>query len=398
MSTRTPFPSFFRSGRFIAFMALLAGLPGLAMAAPDAAVHMEADTYRAANTYESMRSAGTQACAAACTEDQRCAAWTVTPPTFRLGPRCELKTSAGQSVSRPGYVSGLSGMTQPAPQTVAARPSAPATRQPASQAVAAGTLAGGRNDTAVRAYASQNTPAGAATGTVYEGPNGPVAMSGMRPAPVTMAQPASTSAGRPDPVQRTQIASSIARTETRSPAVSPPTAASAQTAAQPTVKRTVTRRVVAEEPPAMIARPAEGDAARYVTKPAPQPVSSTPRQPQTPTVSTRTVPSTAQTASATTVTPPTRAARAPLPSPKERGVPAYSVQRMGQFPGDYDATAGYVEGLPENAKVESVRANNPQRDRKDDDKSDSSDESWPEEYPDPLGGVIGSEPLGEPDN
>ncbi len=395
MSTRIPSPSFIRSGRFIAFMALLAGLPGLAMAAPDAAVQMEADTYRAANTYESMRSAGTQACAAACAGDQRCAAWTVTPPTFRLGPRCELKTSAGQSVSRPGYVSGLSGMTQPVPQTVAARPSAPATRQPASQAVAAGTLAGGRNETSARAYASRNAPAGAATGTVYEGPNGPVAMSGMRPAPVAIGQPATTSAGRPDPVQRTQIASSIARTETRSPAVSQPTTVSTQATAQPTVKRTVTRRIVAEDPPAMIARPAEGDAARYVTKPAPQAVSSTPRQPQTSAVSTRTVPSTARTAPAATVTPP---ARAPLPSPKERGVPAYSVQRMGQFPGDYDATAGYVEGLPENAKVESVRANNPPRDREDDDKSGSSDESWPEEYPDPLGGVIGSEPLGEPDN
>jgi hypothetical protein len=83
-----------------------------------------------------------------------------------------------------------------------------------------------------------------------------------------------------------------------------------------------------------------------------------------------------------------------LPSPLERDTSLYSVQRMGQFPGDHDATAGYVEGLPENAKVEAVPRSGdeePARSEKDNKSRDS--DNWSDEYPDPLGGPIGSEPL-----
>lgn len=380
----------------MALAALIAGLPGLAMAAPDLAVHMEPDTYRAANTYDSMRSAGTQACAAACAEDRRCAAWTVTPATFRLGPRCELKTSAGQGVSRPGYVSGLSGMTQPAVQTAATSQPMASSRPAVSQPASSSTLAGGRTDTSWWNNAGRTATASAAPGTVYEGPNGPVATSGMLPPPPAASQQASS-------VQRTQIASSVARTGMQPQTVSRPAELASPSSTQQSVKRTVTRRVVAEQPPASIARPQE-DAARYVTKPAerpaPQLASATPGQSPSTVVTTRTVPTTSQSAPSAAATAPARTSRDPLPNPRERGVPLYSVQRMGQFPGDYDATAGFVEGLPEDARVESVRANDPGSGRNDSSREsdDDDDESWPEEYPDPLGGPIGSEPLGGSEN
>lgn len=370
------------SGRWLAFIALLASMPGLAMAAPDVGVHMEPDTYRAAETYQSMRAAGTQACAAACADDRRCAAWTVTPPTFRLGPRCELKSSAGQSLSRPGYVSGLSGMSQPVTQTVTSAPRqvTPTRTTVASQPPRQSQLAGSRQSTASTGYAPINQPSSAQRGMVYEGPNGPVAMSGMLPPPVSP----------PQTVQRTVSMSQPA------PTTRPSTATPATSTSVP-VKRSVTRTVVASAPPTMIARPAE-DPARYATRPAErqpaQTVSAAPQQQQTSVAATRPAPSQARPAT-TQAQRPANATRSPLPRPRERGAPVYSVQRMGEFPGDYDATAGYVEGVPEDAKVESVRSNDPDRQSGNEtsSKSDNEDDSWPEEYPDPLGGPIGSEPL-----
>lgn len=362
------------SGRWLAFIALLASMPGLAMAAPDVGVHMEPDTYRAAETYQSMRAAGTQACAAACAEDRRCAAWTVTPPTFRLGPRCELKSSAGQSLARPGYVSGLSGMSQPVTQTVTSAPRqvTPARTTVASQPPRQSQLAGSSQSTASTAYAPVNQLSSAQRGMVYEGPNGPVAMSGMLPPPVSPPQTVQRTVSMSQPAQRAQT--------TRPSTATPATSTSVP------VKRSVTRTVVASAPPTMIARPAE-DPARYATRPTErqptQTVSTAPKQQQTSVVATRPTPR------------PSNATRSPLPRPRERGAPVYSVQRMGQFPGDYDATAGYVEGVPEDAKVESVRSNDTDRQSGDEtsSKSDNEDDSWPEEYPDPLGGPIGSEPL-----
>lgn len=72
---------------------------------------------------------------------------------------------------------------------------------------------------------------------------------------------------------------------------------------------------------------------------------------------------------------------------------------MGNMPGDAEAAAGYVDGLPANARVEPIARNNRERDRSSDDENGSDEEAgWPEgypEYPDPLGGPIGSTVMNE---
>ena len=115
----------YNTGRLSGLAALACVLSGLAaaditMAADNDGIPAETDTYRVGHTYQSMRSSGLQACAAACADDQRCTAWSITPPTFRIGPRCELKSSAGQSQPRAGYVSGLSADVVTAQQAAAA--------------------------------------------------------------------------------------------------------------------------------------------------------------------------------------------------------------------------------------------------------------------------------------
>ena len=125
-------------------------------------------------------------------------------------------------------------------------------------------------------------------------------------------------------------------------------------------------------------------------RPATQTVSATPGQ-SAARVETRPVPVT-RPAAPTPQQRPASPSREALPSPRQRNVPLYSVQRMGSFPGDYDATAGFPEGLPENARVEPIPRSADEGDE-DDTSSDDEDESWPEEYPDPLGGPIGRQPL-----
>ena len=86
------------------------------------------DTYFTSSTYASLRGTTPDACEAVCENDQRCEAWSLTPPTFRAGPRCELKASAGKSVLRVAAVSGVVRLqAQPQKQPVSVRqPALPA--------------------------------------------------------------------------------------------------------------------------------------------------------------------------------------------------------------------------------------------------------------------------------
>ena len=85
-------------------MMVLASLP--AAADGDGQVR-ENDTYRPAGTYATLRGSTPAACAAACESDAQCRAWSLTPPTFRAGPKCELKSVDGQPVERVAAVSGV---------------------------------------------------------------------------------------------------------------------------------------------------------------------------------------------------------------------------------------------------------------------------------------------------
>ena len=95
----------------------------------------EENTYRFGDLYRSERGTTVEACAEMCTADRACASWSLTPATFRLGPRCELKRTPGEAVSRPGGASGMSEVWQmdPARHTpMRYQPSVPESRQPAA--------------------------------------------------------------------------------------------------------------------------------------------------------------------------------------------------------------------------------------------------------------------------
>lgn len=139
--------------RMITTLGLALLLPGAALAKGNAiepAAHYETNTYRQGSTMSSQRGTTPEACSAACSAEAMCAAWTLTPATFRIGPRCELKRSPGRSVTRPGAVSGLSAAILDAPQARAPKPEAPVDETPE--------LAGGV-DTPVPAVAEAVPPA-----------------------------------------------------------------------------------------------------------------------------------------------------------------------------------------------------------------------------------------------
>ncbi|WP_158085647.1 PAN domain-containing protein [Henriciella aquimarina] len=90
----------------------------------------EKNTARTGPAYSSVRGSTPDACASLCAEDSQCRAWTLTPPTFRIGPRCELHDTPGEVIAQPGAVSGR--MPSRAPDTAAApvTPAAPVVEAP----------------------------------------------------------------------------------------------------------------------------------------------------------------------------------------------------------------------------------------------------------------------------
>lgn len=100
-----------------------------------APIAVEDNTYRFGDLYRSERGTTVDDCAQMCTTDSSCASWSLVPATFRMGPRCELKRTPGQAVSRPGATSGMSEYWQMDPTRHAAmryQPSVPESRQPAA--------------------------------------------------------------------------------------------------------------------------------------------------------------------------------------------------------------------------------------------------------------------------
>ncbi len=113
---------------------LLGGPVGSGEEAPaDPSLFLEANTYRFAQPYRSERGTTAEACAHMCSSDGNCDSWTLTPATFQIGPRCELKQTPGTTSYRPGAVSGLSRSLQMDPGRDAVmryQVAVPASRQP----------------------------------------------------------------------------------------------------------------------------------------------------------------------------------------------------------------------------------------------------------------------------
>lgn len=107
--------------------------------APDALagapILVEEDTYRYGYPYRSERGTTVEACAMACSNDASCAAWSLTPATFKMGPRCELKKAPGETSFRPGSTSGISELWHPDPDRhgeMRYEVAVPESRQPAA--------------------------------------------------------------------------------------------------------------------------------------------------------------------------------------------------------------------------------------------------------------------------
>ncbi|MEM6654096.1 MAG: PAN domain-containing protein [Pseudomonadota bacterium] len=76
----------------------------------------EKNTYRFAHLYRSEPGTTVEACARACDADNNCAAWSLSPASYNLEARCELKHTPGQASYRPGTASGISNIWQMDPE------------------------------------------------------------------------------------------------------------------------------------------------------------------------------------------------------------------------------------------------------------------------------------------
>ncbi len=293
---------------------------------------VEDDTYRFGDLYRSERGTTVEACAQMCTADMACASWSLTPATFRIGPRCELKRTPGEAVSRPGAISGMSETWQMDPARHAEmryQPRVPASRQPAAVPLdqlrpspvprTFGDPLPVREPELLGAPTAQTSartqPVKVSAGTppkqsqsveVYRAPG-----QGVVPDYVKQPEPTKAPAPYKEPVR-----------ETPKPVYKDP--ARQAPAAQPAASNlnAVVRRQ--SQAPQSVAAPAQAPAAA----PAPIP----------------------------TPTPVPEAIPAPLSEPAPQRVPwtertgttpNYSVGGSGYVPGDEAATAGFVDGVPE---------------------------------------------------
>ena len=288
----------------------------------------EENTYRFGDLYRSERGTTVEACAEMCTADRACASWSLTPATFRVGPRCELKRTPGEAVSRPGGASGMSEVWQMDPARHAAmryQPSVPESRQPAAVpldqlrpspvprtfgdplpvrepelmgAPSAQTTVQTRTVTAQAVAAPKQTR----TVEVYRAPG-----QGVVPDYVKQPTPVEASAPQKEPVRQTS------KTVFKDPARKAPVA-------QPAVSNlnAVVRRQ--SQSPQAVAAPAPAPQPAPAPVPTPEPVPAPISEPAP-----QRVPWTERTGN----------------------TPNYSVGGSGYVPGDEDATAGFVEGFPE---------------------------------------------------
>ena len=277
-----------------AFLALtLLATPAFADTAPDGSeIAVEADTYRFGDLYRSERGTTIEACAQMCSADSGCASWSLTPATFRLGPRCELKRTPGKASHRPGATSGMSAFWQMDPGRhgeMRYQPSVPESRQPAA-----------------------------------------VPLDQLRPSPVPRVF------GDPLPKTEPELLGGPA----------PQVSAVMQAPAQP-VK--VARAPGIDEVPNYVKQPVPAEPHPLYKEPVRRTVEAAPlgalnavQKPQA-----QQVVVTRPQMEALPPAPPVPQATARVPWTERDGtVPNYSVGN-GFIPGDDDATAGYVEGVPE---------------------------------------------------
>lgn len=307
---------------------------------PEIEITYDADTYRYGEVYRSERGTSVEDCAMMCNRDRGCVAWSLTPATFRMGPRCELKSAPGQASHRPGAASGMAEIWQMDPARhgeMRYQPPVFGDPLPAREPE----LMGAPEPKTANVSAPMVTAAS------------------KRPAPLIAAAPA--------PVQA-QVFAAPKRVAPTPTAPQPTLVVKAPAPASPTPKQQV----------AVLRGPGQGDTPSYVKQPAPaepHPLYGTPartteqsntkmvfRDPSLQTTSAapqpdvqpadynavlkreRQAPVPVQ--AAATPADPIAPARAPW-TDRIGAAPDYSVSGSDYIPGDEDATAGFVDGAPE---------------------------------------------------
>lgn len=331
---------------------------------PDVSVTFEADTYRYGDLYRSERGTTVEDCSLMCSRDSSCASWTLTPATFRLGPRCELKRTPGAASHRPGAASGMSEywqMDAGRHADMRYQPRVPESRQPA--AVPLEQL---RPSPVPRVFGD---PPPVREPELMGGPKTRVSAVMRRPEPVGPTQP--------------EIIMVPAQTAALSPATEP--AAPPQRLAPPKAPIAPKQVAVTAQSPVpapkqaveILRGPGQGETPKYVKQPAPEtphPLYGTPTRSAEPPKA-QTVfrdPSrndavelplkadynavlkresqviTVQPAAAPAPSAPVKPVQLRRPwTDRDGTAPDYSVGGTKYVPGDEDATAGYVEGAPE---------------------------------------------------
>ncbi len=298
----------------IAKSALLAGIVMLmpAVAAngeaelaggPDTMPNMivEPDTYRFGYPYRSERGTTPEQCAAQCEREARCAAWSLTPATFKVGPRCELKRKVGTAEPRPGGVSGVALRPYPAAAT---QTSAGGSERRILPPLNTGAYSPAPPPSApsqkpINQQPRIIMPATSTAETATPAPR-PVAEPKALPKPIPAPQPLQVPAV--DAMRRAAPRPQPVAVPAPKPAAPPAPAVNAMTRARPVVSEAIAPL------PAPPVAPAAQPATRVAPPPAP------PRKPWT-----------------------------------ERTADDidYSVQEMDFIPGDREATAGFLSGAPE---------------------------------------------------
>ncbi|MEM7493502.1 MAG: hypothetical protein AAF296_08985 [Pseudomonadota bacterium] len=285
----------------------------------------EPDTYRFGMAYLSTRGTTPGQCEAACNSDtQRCAAWTLVPATFQMGPRCELKRNVGAQEYRPGAVSGIALLYQPNGTEL----------QEAFERRTVATQSVRTTSSTVRPAVTRSVPTRPATTTPT------VVTRSVTTRPVTVTPPKNPlyRTTNPAPTRSGQAISTTAVTPTPAPKpVTQPTAMTpspqrpSQFEMQPAAPSTVTAPVPTPTPQVQPLR-SEVTVSEPTTMPAP--VATVPTGPS----------------GGVQVSPP------PAPLQRTRtpwhlrtgNEPDYSVSGLDTIPGDEEATAGLLGGDPEN--------------------------------------------------
>lgn len=328
---------------------------------PEVKITYEADTYRFAEVYRSERGTTVEACAMMCNRDRACASWSLTPATFRIGPRCELKSAPGSANYRPGSASGMSEawqMDAGRHANMRYQTRIPASRQP--EAVPVDQV---RPSPIPRVFGD---PPPVREPELMGGPNTQASAILRRPEAVAEAQPEIIMVPPQAPVAPQPV--KVVQTPKR---LAPPAAP------QPApVRIALPPKPAPGQPVEVLRGPAQGVAPEYVKQPAPQqpappkahPLYGTPpRVESTPRARTvfrdpardkAALPTTddynavlrresqAPAAQPVKATTPTAPSRAPW-TERESAAPDYSVGGTNFIPGDEDATAGFIEGAPE---------------------------------------------------